>query len=174
MRPWTRDPSRLPLTLLVLAIVGVTHRVAVQGFNLLDDGLWLLGARIAASGGALYRDLAAVYGPAKFYLLAPFLAVFGASVRTLAVFLAGSAALAAVLGYVGARRQGAGRFAWLLPITVLALGPVPPRYVAAAAFALAVTELAAAGRRRALAWVLGVGWGLLALFGLDMFLWGGS
>jgi len=100
--------------------------------------------------------------------------VFGASVRTLAVFLAVSAALAAVIGYAGARRQGAGRFAWLLPLAVLALGPVPPRYVFAAVLALAVTELAADGRRRrALELVLGLGWGLLALFGLDMFVWGG-
>ncbi len=151
---------------LVPFLVGLqVHR---QGFNLLDDGLWLLGTRILTEGGTLYGDVFSIYGPARYFLLAPFFLILGKSALTLAVFKALLDGTASLFGFWYTRRLGAGRWSWLVPLGVVAFGPVHPRYVAAAFFAaLAGWALVrpANGRR---AVVLGLAWGGLCLFGLDM------
>ncbi|MFT5316692.1 MAG: hypothetical protein ACI9UK_002538, partial [Candidatus Krumholzibacteriia bacterium] len=155
---------------LVPFVVGL--RVHGQGFNLMDDGLWLLGTRVLADGGHLYRDIFQIYGPARNLLLAPFFMIFGQSVFALVILKAVLDGLAGALGYLITRRLGARWWAWLVPLGVLALSPVYPRYVAAGLFAAlvsgAVWNLGA--KRRG--WVLGVAWGGLTLFGLDMFAYG--
>ena len=52
-----RDKNRIWILAAFLAPLIPAFLAASQGFNLLDDGLWLLGARILMSGGCLYRDL---------------------------------------------------------------------------------------------------------------------
>lgn len=144
-----------------------------QGFNLLDDGLWVLGTHIIARGGLLYRDIFTVYGPAQYYILLPFFWVLGESVRSLVVFKATVAGCSSILGVHLVRRHGAGRLGWLVPLCVLALGPVPPRYLFAAAFAaLHATAYRPAGSRFTRGVLLGLAWGGLTLFGLDMFICG--
>ena len=116
--------------------------VHVQGFNLLDDGLWLLGGRLVTEGGILYRDLFSIYGPARYLVLAPFLIIVGKSALALAVLKACLDGSAGLLGWLWLRRSGAGRWSWIIPVGVLALGPVYPRYLAAAAFAMWLGDLA--------------------------------
>ncbi len=150
-----------------------------QGFNLLDDGLWVLGARILAEGGLLYRDLFSIYGPARYLLLLPISWLVGPSALSLAILKALTTGAAAAIGFALSRRLGAGRWGWLVPIGVAALGPFDPRFVAivALAFLLAyradrlVHSDAAAGpgTRSALLRGCGLGavWGAVALFGVD-------
>jgi len=137
-----------------------------QGFNLLDDGLWVLGARIIAEGGVLYRDLFAIYGPAKFLLLVPFFPVFGVSALSLAMLKACCDGLAATLIFRGARRLGAGHWAWLVPVAAVALGPFYPRYVALVGLALVMGMVVRQGARGRWFWA-GALWGGVALFGID-------
>jgi hypothetical protein len=84
--------ARLPRYLVLAATCGllslVTFLIERQGFNLLDDGLWLLGTRTVANGGILYRDLFTIYGPAGYYALLPFILILGESARTLVLFKA--------------------------------------------------------------------------------------
>ncbi len=161
----------LPLLAGLLPLL-VGLRVHIQGFNLMDDGLWLLGGRVLAGGGHLFRDLFSIYGPARYVLILPFLQIFGHSVLALAVFKAVLDGVAAGFGFWLTRRLGAGRWAWLVPVGVLALGPVYPRYVAAAVFAAVVANQIPTGNRLGRGWVLGLAWGLLSLFGLDMMAYG--
>lgn len=151
----------------------VAYLVGYQGFNLLDDGLWLLCTRTIAEGGLLYRDVFSIYGPAKFYALLPFFLVLGNSVHSLVVFKAVVAGTSSVLGFLVSRRYGAKHLAWLVPLGVIALGPIPPRYVCAVAFAVFHAEiLSRGGRRFTGGMLLGLAWGGLALFGLDMLFYG--
>lgn len=169
----SRVPSWLPPagTFAVVFFVGLL--VHVQGFNLLDDGLWVLGARVVADGDLLYRDLFSIYGPARYLFLLPFFLACGKSVLGLAVAKATGDGLAAVVGLWGARRLGAGRWAWSVPLGVIALAPIQPRYVAAMALAVlaADTLLRGLDKRRGIG--LGLLWGVLSLFGLDMTGYGG-
>lgn len=141
----------------------IVHR---QGFNLLDDGLWVLGARVMAEGGVLYRDLFAIYGPAKFLLLVPFFPVFGVSALSLAMLKACSDGLAATFAFRGARSLGAGPWAWLVPMAAMALGPFYPRYVALVALTLVMGAVVRRGDAGRWFWA-GVLWGGVALFGID-------
>jgi len=151
---------------LVPFLVGLSvHR---QGLNLLDDGLWLLGTRIVAEGGTLYGDLFSIYGPARYFLLAPFFLILGKSALTLAVFKAILDGTASLFGFWYTRRLGAGRWSWLVPLGVVAIGPVHPRYLAAAIFAALVGRQLARPTAGRAATVLGLAWGGLCLFGLDM------
>jgi hypothetical protein len=162
---WLRS-ILVPLPFLIPFLVGLSvHR---QGFNLLDDGLWLLGTGILAEGGALYGDVFSIYGPARYFLLIPFFLILGKSALALAVFKAVLDGTAAQFGFWYVRRLGAGRWSWVVPLGVIALAPVHPRYVAAAFFAALVGWglMRPVGRRRAA--ILGLGWGGLCLFGLDM------
>jgi hypothetical protein len=152
---------------LLPALVGLG--VHQQGLNLLDDGLWLLGGRLVSEGGVLYRDLFSIYGPARYFVLAPFLLLTGQKVVALAVMKAVIDGFAGFLGFTWSRRLGAGRWAWLVPLGVIAIAPVYPRYLAAAAFAMWITG-APWGERRP--WLAGLFWGGLALFGLDMAAYG--
>lgn len=146
-----------------LLIGAVVHR---QGFNLLDDGLWVLGAKVIAEGGVLYRDLFAIYGPAKFLLLVPFFPFFGKSALSLAMLKAVSDGAASLLAFRGARRLGAGPWAWLVPVAVVALGPLYPRYVALVGLALVMGPVVRDGARGA--WFrAGLLWGAVSLFGID-------
>lgn len=156
-----------------LAVFVVGLRLHTQGFNLLDDGLWVLGTRTVADGGLLYRDLFSIYGPARYLFVLPFFLMFGKSALGLAVAKAAADGLAAAVGLWGVRRLGAGRWSWLVPVGVIALAPVQPRYVAAAALALWAAGLfrEEGVLRRPLA--LGLAWGGLSLFGLDMAAYGG-
>ncbi len=163
--------------LLTLATAGLLPfliglRVHVQGFNLMDDGLWLLSARTVADGGHLYRDLFQIYGPARSFLLVPFFWFFGQSVGTLALFKAVLDGVAGAVGFHLTRRLGAGRWAWLVPFGVIALGPVYPRYVAAGLFAGLVAGVLCASVLKRRGWLVGASWGGLSLFGLDMFAYG--
>ena len=144
-----------------------------QGFNLLDDGLWLLGAKLVSEGGFLYRDLFTIYGPVRFLLLAPFLIILGQSVWTLAVFKACLDGAAGFFGYRLARRLDAGWWAVLVPIGVFALGPVHPRYLAAAMFAAFAGGVLVKPWSFRSGFTLGAVWGALGLFGLDMAGYGG-
>lgn len=167
-------PGRILSTLaagLIPLVVGLAvHR---QGVNLMDDGLWLLGSRTLADGGQLYRDLFSIYGPARYVLLLPFFALLGQSVFALAVAKAVVDGVAGAFGYWFARRLGAGRWAWLVPFGVVALGPVYPRYLAASVFAALVGGLVPLPGRQGRGWVLGAALGFLSLFGLDMAGYGG-
>ncbi len=156
---------------LVPAIV--TFLVQIQGFNFLDDGLWLLGTRTIARGGLLYRDIFSIYGPVKYYALLPFFMVLGESIRTLIVFKAIVTGSASILGFFVARRYGMRRLAFLVPLGVMALGPIPLRYVCATAFSILLSEMMSRnGRSATRGLILGLAWGLLALFGLDMMVYG--
>ena len=78
---------------LVPFLIGLV--VARQGFNLLDDGLWVLGGKVLSDGGILYRDLFSIYGPARYVLLLPFFWVLGQNCLALAVLKAVSDGVAA-------------------------------------------------------------------------------
>jgi len=148
-------------------------RVHQQGFNLLDDGLWLLGAKLVSEGGILYRDLFTIYGPARFLVLTPFLLILGKSVWALAVFKACLDGAAGLFGFRLARRLGAGWWAVLIPLGVVALGPVLPRYLAAGLFAAYAGNVLAKPWGRRSVFGLGAAWGALGLFGFDMVGYGG-
>jgi len=168
-----RDPRSLLTALLVFLLPAVVETLAAsQGFNLLDDGLWLLGADVLRRGGVLYRDLFAIYGPAKFVLLTPLLALTGNAVA-LALLKGVTVGAGSLLGFLAARRGGAGRLAWLVPLGVLALEANRPRYAAAGALALLTARVAGGeGSRRDWA-LLGLAWAGLAAFGLDAAAYGG-
>ncbi len=161
-------PSRLVPAGAFAAVFLVGLRVHCQGFNLLDDGLWVLGARVVADGGVLYRDLFTIYGPARYLFVLPFFLVTGKSVLALAAAKAFSDGLAAAVGMWGTRRLGAGKWAWLVPVGVIALGPIQPRYVAAGVLAFTAAGVLSRGLDLRRGVLLGLGWGGLALFGLDM------
>jgi hypothetical protein len=143
----------------------------------------VLGARILAEGGQLYRDLFSIYGPARYLLLLPISWLVGPSALSLAILKALTTGAAAALGFALSRRLGAGRWGWLVPIGVAALGPFDPRFVAVVALAFLMAyradRLAGAGAaagpgprpgaRAALFFGGGVGaaWGAVALFGVD-------
>ncbi len=161
-------PSWLVPAGVVVGVFLVGLRVHCQGFNLLDDGLWVLGARVLADGGVLYRDLFTIYGPARYLFVLPFFLVAGKSVLALATAKAFSDGLAAAVGMWGTRRLGAGKWAWLVPVGVIALGPIQPRYVAAGLLAFAASGVLSGGLDLRHGVLLGLGWGGLACFGLDM------
>ncbi|MCP4573973.1 MAG: hypothetical protein GY838_16560 [bacterium] len=146
-----------------LVLGAIVHR---QGFNLLDDGLWVLGARTMAEGGVLYRDLFAIYGPGKFLLLIPLFPFFGISALSLAMLKAVCDGTASLLAFRGARSLGGGRWAWLVPVAVMALGPLYPRYVALVALTLVMGAVVRRGEGGRWFWA-GVLWGAVALFGID-------
>ncbi len=151
----------------------ISYMVELQGFNLLDDGIWVLGTRVISGGGLLYRDFFSVYGPLKYYALLPFFWALGESVHSLVVFKALLAGCSSLLGFVVARRYGARHLAWLMPLGVVALGSIPPRYIYAAAFAILHAEmLLGGGSRFSKGIFLGLAWGCLALFGLDLLVYG--
>lgn len=166
-------PRRLlPALIAFLVPAAVELLAASQGFNLLDDGLWLLGADLLRDGGVLYRDLFAIYGPAKFVLLMPFLAVLDNAVA-LACLKGATVGAGSLLGFLAARRGGAGKLAWLVPFGALALEANRPRYAAAGLLALLTARVAGgAGRPRDWA-LLGLAWAGLASFGLDAAAYGG-
>lgn len=163
------DPA---LALAVAAPLALGLGAYTQGFSLLDDGLWLLGGKLLAEGRRLFVDFPSIYGPTRYLLLAPFFLIFGKSALALAVLKAVVTAASSGLGFFAARRLGAGRLAWLVPLGIVGLGPVDPRYAATGAFALLVgLPVTARPARQAL--VVGLGWALLASFGLDAALFGG-
>jgi len=156
-----------------IAVFAVGLRLHTQGFNLLDDGLWVLGARVIADGDLLYRDLFSIYGPARYFFLLPFFLAFGKSVLGLAVAKAAGDGLAAVVGMWGVRRLGVGRWAWLVPLGVIVLAPIQPRYVAAMVLAVLAADTLMRGLDQRRGILLGLLWGVLSLFGLDMTGYGG-
>ncbi len=159
------------LVFLVPAIV--TYLTQIQGFNFLYDGLWLLGTRTIAQGGVLYRDFFSIYGPMKYFALWPFFLVLGESIRTLIVFKAIVNGTASILGFIVAKKFGGKRFAFIIPLAVMALGPIPLRYVCALAFSFLFSRTIGQKDQLALRGLfLGLSWGLLALFGLDMTVYG--
>lgn len=165
--------SRLLWATVFFVPASLTFLVERQGFNLLDDGLWALGTRVVAQGGLLYRDIFTVYGPAQYYALLPFFWVFGESARTLVLFKAFVAGCSSILGFYVVRRYGAQRFGWLVPLAVIAIGPVSPRYVCAAAFAALHAEVIwRTNRQFTNGLLLGIAWGCLSLYGLDMLVCG--
>jgi hypothetical protein len=171
VRPATRRRLDPALAVAVAAPLVLCLTAYRQGFSLLDDGLWLLGARMLAEGKRLYVDCPAIYGPARFAVLAPFFLLAGKSALALAILKAVATAAASGLGFAAARRLGAGRLAWLVPFGVIGLGPIDPRYVATGAFALLAGRPTGANPpRQALG--LGFAWGILATFGLDTALFG--
>ena len=81
--------NTLPKTVLAAVVpFGLGLVVHRQGFNLLDDGLWLLGAKTIAQGDLLYRDLFSIYGPVRYLLLLPFFSLAGQSALALVLFKA--------------------------------------------------------------------------------------
>lgn len=169
--------ARLPRYLVLAATCGlltlVTFLIERQGFNLLDDGLWLLGTRTVADGGILYRDLFTIYGPAGYYTLLPFILVLGESARTLVLFKAIVTGVAGGLAWTMGRRAGSRWIAALAPLSLVAFGSLPVRYLGATAFAWFVIR--GGGRDRDTGrhpFLLGAAWAGLGLFGLDMFIGG--
>jgi len=162
------DPA---LTIAVAAPLVLGLAAYAQGFSLLDDGLWLLGGKLLVEGRRLFVDFPSIYGPTRYLLLAPLFLLFGKSALALAVLKAVVTAAASGLGFSAARRLGAGRLAWLVPLGIVGLGPVDPRYAATGAFALIVGRATTARpARQALG--VGIAWALLASFGLDAALFG--
>jgi hypothetical protein len=150
-----------------------TFLIERQGFNLLDDGLWLLGARIVGEGGILYRDMFTIYGPASYYALLPFIIVLGESARTLVLFKAMVTGIAAGLAWTLGRQIGSRWFAVLAPLSLLAIGSLPVRYLYAAAFAwLVVRAEDHSSNSKGRAILVGAAMAGLGLFGLDMFIGG--
>ena len=163
--------SKLTPTVLLLFLVPalLNYHVERQGFNYLDDGLWLLGARTIAEGGILYRDIFTIYGPVKFYILLPFFWLFGESILALVVLKATFAGCLSIIGFLLSRRFNAGKHAWLIPISVVALGPICPRYVCLIVFtAIYAYRLSSSVHPLKNGLHVGLAWGLIALFGLDM------
>jgi len=150
-----------------LAACVIAYPAARQGISLLDDGLWLLGSRMLADGGVLYRDLFSIYGPAKFVLLLPFFGVMGTSATALAALKAMTVGVAAGLGTSIATRR-AGWWMAIIPIIgALALWATRPRYVAAGAFALATAACLERRSGPRVFALLGLGWAVVATFGFD-------
>ena len=110
MPTWRTAVESAGAALLPLLLGLVVDR---QGFNLLDDGLWALGGKVLSEGGALYRDLFSIYGPARYVLLLPFMLVAGKSALALALGKAVIDGVAGLLGFRLARRLGARGWAWL-------------------------------------------------------------
>ena len=164
--------GRLPLAASVALPLVVGLFAHSQGFNLLDDGIWLLGGQTIADGGLLHRDLFTLYGAGRFILLLPLFIVFGKSALSLAILKALLDAAASGFGFFVARKMGAGRLAWLVPLGVLALGPLDPRNVAAGMFAIGVGLGCGKGITARRPFVLGVSWGLMSWLGLDAALFG--
>ncbi len=75
---------------------------------------------------------------------------------------------ASAFGLWYTRRLGAGRWSWLVPLGVVAFGPVHPRYCAAALFAALVGWQLVRPVSRRTGLITGSAWGGLCLFGLDM------
>ncbi len=137
-----------------------------QGFNMLDDGLWLLGGRVLFEGGTLYQDLFSIYGPARYILLLPLFPLFGVSALSLAILKCLGDGLAAGLAFRASRKLGAGSWAWLVPLGIMALGPFQPRYVALLGLTLLLVY--AQENQTSKNWFLaGLVWGFVALFGID-------
>ena len=138
-----------------------------QGFSLLDDGLWLLGTREILSGKVLYRDLFSIYGPMRYWLLAPLFTVAGQKILALAFLKALSDASLAAVGFHSMRKRGYRELAWLVPIGVIAVSPSLPRYTLAAVVALVLSSslMASVAGMRGL--LVGGLCGLLSLFGVD-------
>ena len=162
-----------PVMLAFLLPAVIEFLAASQGINLLDDGLWLLGGDVVADGGVLYRDLFAIYGPAKFVLLAGFLLVVGRNGLALVALKAVTVGLGSALGYQLAQRRGHRVLAWIVPLGALALEANRPRYLAAGALALLAARCfdEHAEPRRWL--LLGLAWAGLASFGFDAAGYGG-
>jgi len=162
-----------PTGLAFLVPAVVEFFAASQGINLLDDGLWLLGGDVVSQGGVLYRDMFAIYGPAKFYLLAGFMLVVGRNALALVALKAVTVGLGSALGFVLARRHGHRLLAWLVPLGAIALEANRPRYLAAGMLALLTARCldGDAGPRRWLG--LGAAWAALAAFGFDAAGYGG-
>jgi hypothetical protein len=168
-RPWAA--WRETATLVAVAILAAAFALPIyrQGLNFLDDGVWLLGAQALAEGKTLYRDFFTIYGPARFVALAATFAITGTSALSLAILESLSLGVATSVGFWATRRLGAGRWSWLVPLGMLALGPLKLKLVAVAVLAI----LFGWRLRRPLdirsALLFGVGWGVLSWFGFDAF-----
>ncbi len=131
--PFAGSPLTLSLaaqTLLVIAVVfGLFAVVFHQGFHMVLDGQWLLGGQLLANGGSLPRDLVTHDGLGRYWLLK---AWPEASASGLAMLKALLAAVTAGAGFLFARRMGAGAFAWIVPVGVVALGGSEPGWCIAA------------------------------------------
>jgi hypothetical protein len=145
--------------LLVGLLAAVVHR---QGLDLLFDGQRLDAAWLVRRGGLLYTDLVQREGPLDAHLLALLFSFLGERAATLALAKALLDGLTAAVGLMAARRLGAGAFSVLVPLGVLALGPVPPFL---ALCGLCALLLGGTGPRCAGA--AGLTAGLAALCGLD-------
>ena len=164
--------SHLTNVLVFSFVLLFSTLVHIQGFNLLDDGLWVLGARDILNGKVLYSDLFTIYGPNRFYLLASLFRVFGERAFALALLKAVSDGVAASLLFSVFRRNGK---KWLAPLGVLgivAISPVSPRYVAALAFTLFLVSKRIDWQNGKVLCAIGMGWAVVSLFGLDMFVYG--
>jgi hypothetical protein len=138
----------------------------------LGDGLRLLAADTLRQGIALYRELVLQDGPTDAAMLVAAFAVLGESARTLALLESAFGGLAAGLGFLAARRLGAGRWAWWVPLGVLALGPFAPRQVLVLAAALlGASWLETGSRSSARGFAVGLLLGIAALSGLDGLAW---
>ena len=165
------DDGRRRDAWIAVAAAGLVFAVALpvarQGFSFLDDGIWLVGAKALLDGDLLYRDVFTIYGPARFVVLAAFFLVAGVSAATMALVEAVALAVAAATGTFAARRMGAGRWAWWVPVGLLALGVVKPKIVAAGLFAVVLGWAFRRGLHRGRAIPLGAFGGAVAWFGFD-------
>jgi len=146
-----------------LAVFALSLGLRRQGLDLLEEGQWLLCAWVLEQGGHLYREIFTRQGPLDAHLLWLVFAMAGTRVASLALLEAAFDGLAAGALLVGARRLGAGRWAGLAPVGVLALGPFPPRFTLAL---WAAVLLAGAARRGAIV-LAGLLAALAALGGMD-------
>ena len=156
--------------LSAIVVVAATAGLRRQGLDLLNGGQWLLCAWVLQQGGHLYREIFTRQGPLDAELLRAFFLLAGTRAASLALLKAFFDGLAAGAVFLGARRLGAGRWAFLAPLGVFALGPFPPRFILATVAAVILSLAIAGGGRRmsqsmvALAGLLA---GLSALGGLD-------
>ena len=162
-----REPSARREILLAAAAALVVFAASLglrrQGLDLLEDGQWLLSAWVLERGGHLYREIFTRQGPLDAHLLRTLFAVAGTKAASLALLKAAVDGLAAGALLAGTRRLGAGRWAWLAPLGVLALGPFPPRFT----LVLVAAVILVVAKRRGGIVLAGLLAGLGALGGVD-------
>lgn len=175
------------IALVCVTLLGVCYAsLAWYGFDLLEEGYFLVHARRVQLGGLPYRDFSTPYTPGVFYLYAWLMDWVGIDLIGLRVVQIVGRAVTYLALYGAARRLMAPGFALLAPAILVAMDTAPelwgihPGWITAAAATagtLAVAQYLATGKGR---WLIGAGLASgiafafkqnLAVYGLIAALW---